>query len=284
MYKLISLLRKLAFHPSPVKRLQITLLYCALGLCANFYTLQLFCTPVWWATVICIAFVIAVAFIPFVAYKPLLVVFYFLLGAGVPVCIYIISFFSYPYPGDDVLPNVLLYLIGFVCFGISFLSFIPLYLLFHVYCYFRGAELFYRRYIVAGIILPLLVLSVYLFQLSGYCRKLQTLEAEVTTTKDYILLLPRDYFTERYLGMHWKYHTRLCYLYDGQRPPLHDPFMVVGLWVNPYLLNHQSSAGKGFTYKCNIDSSKKYYHLLFPSMPMELTCRCSYGGALLNYP
>jgi hypothetical protein len=284
MNKLISFVLKLAFHPSRVKRLQITLLYCTIGLFANFYTLQLFCTPVWWASLICIAFVTAVAFIPFVAYKPLLALFYFLLGVGVPVCVYIISFFSYPYPGDEVLLNVLLYLIGFVCFGISFLSFIPLYLMYHVYCYFKGAELLYRRYILAGIISPLLVLSFYLFQLSGYCNKLQSLEAEATITKDYMLLLPRNYFTERYLGMHWKYHTRLCYLYDGQRPPLHDPFMVVGLWVYPYLIYHQSRSGKGFTYKYNIDSSKKYYHLLFPSMPMELTCRCSYGTVFRNYP
>ncbi len=128
----------------------------------------------------------------------------------------------------------------------------------------------------------MLVLFFYLFQLSRYCRKLQDIEAEATTTQDDMLRLPRDYFTERYLGMHWKYHTRLCYLYDGQRPPLHDPFMVVGLWVFPYLQNHQSVSGKGFTYKYHIDTSKKYYHLLFPSMPMEVSCKCSYGIVFLN--
>ena len=30
--------------------------------------------------------------------------------------------------------------------------------------------------------------------------------------------------TERILGMHFRYHTRIC-IYDGWRPPLHDPAM-----------------------------------------------------------
>jgi hypothetical protein len=281
---MISFIRKLTFHPSRVKRLQITLLYCALGLFANFFTFQLFCTPVWWASIICAAFVFAVALIPFVTYRPLRAVLYFLLGTGVPVCIYIIAFFSYPYPADQVFVNVVLFLFGFVYFGVSILAFIPLYMLYHVYRYFQDAGLLGRRCVAAGAILPMLVLSVYLFQLSGYCHRLQSIEATTMTTGDYMLRLPRGYFTERYLGMHWKYHTRLCYLYDGQRPPLHDPFMVVGLLVYPYLLHHQSRSGKGFTYNYDIDTSKKYYHLLFPSLPMEVPCKCSYSTILRDYP
>ena len=37
--------------------------------------------------------------------------------------------------------------------------------------------------------------------------------------------------TERIAGMHFLYHTRFC-IYDGWRPPLHDPAMVLGMRLN----------------------------------------------------
>ncbi len=37
--------------------------------------------------------------------------------------------------------------------------------------------------------------------------------------------------TEKILGMHFIYHTRICE-YDGWRPPKHEPILVIGMWLN----------------------------------------------------
>jgi hypothetical protein len=43
--------------------------------------------------------------------------------------------------------------------------------------------------------------------------------------------LDKNFMTEKILGMHFIYHTEYC-PYDGWRPPIHEPILVIGMWLN----------------------------------------------------
>ncbi len=75
-----------------------------------------------------------------------------------------------------------------------------------------------------------------------------------------------NYLTELILGAHWKYHTELC-LYDGDRPPFHDPVLVI---ANKILFPY-SLFNEGMTWYEN----KDLYKHIYPEMPTKFDCHCS---------
>lgn len=70
--------------------------------------------------------------------------------------------------------------------------------------------------------------------------------------------------TERIAGMHFLYHTRIC-IYDGWRPPLHDPAMVLGKRLN-----------LGFDPLCGMELEDRValYHSMYPDRPVTAKCAC----------
>lgn len=76
--------------------------------------------------------------------------------------------------------------------------------------------------------------------------------------------LKTGYFTERILGAHFKYHTRICE-YDGWRPPLHDPAFVIGLWSTW----HNDPLDLPLKERLNL--YKKFY----PYNKTKLECSCA---------
>ncbi|MGD1847891.1 MAG: hypothetical protein ACFB10_21055 [Salibacteraceae bacterium] len=73
------------------------------------------------------------------------------------------------------------------------------------------------------------------------------------------------YLSELLLGAHWKYHTQLC-LYDGWRPPYHDPTLVMSTWLFHFT--------DGFEYWYTLPQSAALYQILFPEQPVQFQCRC----------
>ena len=71
--------------------------------------------------------------------------------------------------------------------------------------------------------------------------------------------------TERILGMHFRYHTRIC-IFDGWRPPLHDPAMVLGMFLNG-----------GCDPLCGMDLEERValYHAFYPTKSVTAPCACS---------
>jgi hypothetical protein len=78
--------------------------------------------------------------------------------------------------------------------------------------------------------------------------------------------LERNFYTEKILGMHFLYHTDFCYL-DGWRPPLHEPFLVIGHWWN----------GKKDPLKMPLRERLGLYKQFFPEKPFKLDCSCAYS-------
>ena len=71
--------------------------------------------------------------------------------------------------------------------------------------------------------------------------------------------------TERILGMHFRYHTRFCF-FDGWRPPLHDPAMVLGMRL---------TGDKDPLAGMLLESRVVLYHTVYPSHPVKADCACS---------
>jgi hypothetical protein len=101
------------------------------------------------------------------------------------------------------------------------------------------------------------------FYLAGFKKQYQSFE--VTVKQGKVASLPANYFTERLLGIGFKYHTQLEFVYDGWRPPLHDPFLNLGLWL-------YADSSYPFPELSRI----KYHSLLFPGIPLKVNCPCSY--------
>lgn len=79
--------------------------------------------------------------------------------------------------------------------------------------------------------------------------------------------------TERILGMHFRYHTRIC-IYDGWRPPLHDPAMVMGM-----RLTGDKDPLAGMT----LETRLLLYHEVFPTLPVKNHCACSRESKRYHY-
>ena len=79
--------------------------------------------------------------------------------------------------------------------------------------------------------------------------------------------------TERILGMHFRYHIRIC-IFDGWRPPLHDPAMVIGM-----RLTGDKDPLEGMT----LETRLQLYHEVYPSLPVKNNCACSLESAENGY-
>jgi hypothetical protein len=261
MKRFLAFFKRIAFHPDPVYRTVITVLYCGMGLVANFFLFQVFCVPVIHAVIACILFFIAVAFLPFISHRTVKLLAYFLLGIGIPVCLYCIWFLmDFWEDYNPILYYILMYLLLALFFGLGLLAYIPVYLLYHIYRYYRLGNRPQRIALISGCVLPFIALSIYLLE---FKKQYKLFEAAVASEK--IETLDRNYFTERLLGIGIKYHARLEFTYDGWRPPMHDPFLNLGIWLY---------AGSFYPHR-DIDRIH-YYKLLFPNIPLKLNCPCSY--------
>ncbi|MBO4600228.1 MAG: hypothetical protein J5641_05770 [Bacteroidales bacterium] len=78
---------------------------------------------------------------------------------------------------------------------------------------------------------------------------------------------------ERIAGMHFLYHTRIC-IYDGWRPPLHDPAMVLGMWLN---------GGRDPLCGMELKDRVTLYHTMYPDRSVKARCACCKESALNGY-
>ena len=82
--------------------------------------------------------------------------------------------------------------------------------------------------------------------------------------KSYFNQLDRNFMTEKILGMHFIYHTRLC-IYDGWRPPRHEPILVIGMWLN----------GREDPLHVDLEKRLELYKKFFPENQYKFECSCS---------
>jgi len=274
MRRFIGFVKKVTFHPDPVVRLIITLVYCGVGIFVNFFCLQVFCMPVLYARVLCTAFFVAILLYPFVKANWIKIPLCFLLGTGVPISVYCIFFL-----GGPLLLNYIGFVLEILLLGAGLLAFIPFYLLRHIRIYYRQANVLGRRIIMVGVYTPLVALCIYMYLFNRYAVKAGQIAKSVNSTEELVNQLPKNYFTERILGLHWKYHTSLSYIYDGWRPPLHDPFFLVARWFNFF----SSTNFYEPPWPWYNEEAVKFYHRKFPDLPIRENCPCSYCRDGIQY-
>ncbi|MFN8283628.1 MAG: hypothetical protein U0U67_10465 [Chitinophagales bacterium] len=85
--------------------------------------------------------------------------------------------------------------------------------------------------------------------------------------KSNFTVLEKNYYTEKILGMHFIYHTRLC-IYDGWRPPKHDPALIIGMWLNKRV----------DPLHVSLEKRLSLYKQFFPDNKVKFSCSCA-----LNY-
>jgi hypothetical protein len=257
--KFIKWFSRVCFHPNEIARLCITTGYCGLGILANFYALQALCIPVWPATLVSglfLAAILAVAFIPQPAIRKFV---YLLLGTGIPVCIYLILFLSDPW---SLISNYIYYALGILWLGLGLLAFIPLYLLWHVYRYYQSGTSSEKRYLLVGAAIITLLLGTEVFRYYQTAGRITHALSGNRLSK-----MPNNRYKERLLGIGFKYHTKIEYIYDGWRPPLHDPALNIYLWC--FSNTYHPSVASGF------DAQIRLYHQYFPEEPVRVRCACS---------
>lgn len=75
--------------------------------------------------------------------------------------------------------------------------------------------------------------------------------------------LDKNFMTEKILGMHFIYHTQFC-VYDGWRPPKHEPILIIGMWLN------NGVDPLNVDLKTRLDLYKKF----FPDNKFKFDCSC----------
>jgi hypothetical protein len=261
----------------------LNVLLCAAALWAN-SRYQLFCRPVPWATA-----VLVVSMVPLITYglfrerimKGSGVVF-FLFGIAACVCVYCILF------------------IGLMNFGALFGVFMKPYLLLlylpHIlllqvrHHIIRSAYAHKWRAFGGGVAL---CLCAALFMGAWFRAEHPSVEAAIADPEQHAASVQPNYMTERMLGLHFKYHTALN-LFDGWRPPLHDPLIVTALWLNyPFM---DASSAKHFrknllrgggpffhTGPWDLQARTTVYKRVFPENPLRQECSCAKGYAKMYF-
>ncbi len=258
---------------------------------------QYFCVPVTWASVILILLVLSMVFYEFVKKDSYLdFAISFIHGIGILVCIYCLIFYN----GYSLVLFALV--LSFFCAWVGFVfigTFLVLYKLidkalkinrFDEHKIGATPMLFWALTVA----LPLVWLIQIVKRLGQKNVKHKALASfsfvlmlvftgffisahkKVTDNKTLILSfdekkireLQSDFFTnymlERAMGWAMIYHTELC-VFDGWRPPMHDPFLVVSDWF----------LKKGEPLDSDFETKKKLYKAFYPQISIKKKCSCA---------
>lgn len=262
-------IKLLPFHPDRRARTLITMVYTLVALAVNFFFLQVFCMPVWWTAIPLVLFIISLILFPY-AGSGLKTVLAFFLGTGIFICVYSVIFLADPW---ENYAGYVVYIVGILLLGLGLLPFIFVYYLYHIYRYFIASHWAARLMMLAGLLLPIIVTVIYL---APFQQKLEAFKTACGTGGDHNMdyryemalpqLLEADMYTEQFVGIGLKYHTKLDYEFDGWRPPMHNPLLNIGLWLysNTY-------------YPRRYLNRPKYYKHYFPDRSYKVSCPCSYS-------
>jgi hypothetical protein len=101
----------------------------------------------------------------------------------------------------------------------------------------------------------------------------QAIEAVEESKRTGYQSLEKTFMIEKIVGMHFKYHTRVCE-YDGWRPPMHEPALIIGRWF----------CDKRDPIDLNIVERIALYKKFFPGEPVKVNCSCAvmYGDEYLE--
>mgnify|MGYP001806078952 CR=1 FL=1 len=244
---------------------------------------QLFCRPVPWAATVIVLFCISFLVLPLInKQSKFLNLVAAVCGLGFFIAVYIIFFARYEY-------------LIFVAFNVPFiliLHFIlrfvkrkfktnvfdalyfypaivltPFLLLFQLWVFLKSLQTkTQKRLFVATPVLTLIVCLILAVQINNIINRISVAKDKEKELKEIVSNPINYYLTELILGAHWKYHTELC-LYDGWRPPFHDPVLVAANKVLfPFAHFYQGT---------DLQNANKLYKVIYPNKPTSFDCKCA---------
>ncbi|MBD2769646.1 hypothetical protein IC235_17285 [Hymenobacter sp. BT664] len=239
---------------------------------ANEHCVQGFCQPVPWAAGVLLASTAAFLLWPWLKHVAgLNYLLLFLMGVHFTVCLYC-TYFIGP---SQLLPVLLFFFLLF-----PMLLWVPV--LFGAQAARRAwtAELAGAKAVFALGVLALVPVQCWA---EYQYREIEAAVARVPPAQRHraalAAVVPRTYMAERLAGALFKYHNYPEFIFDGWRPPLHDPLVNVSLWarsgvdVNPLQAPWQDSTGKEVANR--LEEQARFYHLLFPERPLKVDCACA---------
>jgi hypothetical protein len=146
-----------------------------------------------------------------------------------------------------------------ILFGSGLVTIIPLFFVLQLATkyFFKPITKSVFRYFLSGCILCVVVATCF-----GLAYRFAINSIEKFKESDYAIL-EKNFMTEKILGMHFIYHTRICE-YDGWRPPKHDPALVIGMWLN----------GRKDPLNVDLETRLGLYRKFFPGNRYKFDCSC----------
>jgi hypothetical protein len=153
----------------------------------------------------------------------------------------------------------------------------PYFFLFQLITVFKRLRSLGQKFaFVSSSVLTLTISVCLCYQISAIFKKVEASGNFPATLSELSKNPINRYLIELILGSHWKYHTELCVVYDGWRPPFHDPVLVIS---NALLFPNQTFAkGTKLFFMPNIapkdTNNFLLYKQLYPENPTSFYCRC----------
>lgn len=244
------MLKKICLCFSQANRLAIlNAILIAIAVGFNTY-LQAFCIPTTWAAIVLAICFANTVFYPILQRTRFAPITAFINGIALCVFIYCVLFLGH------------INLLGFflIIVGLGLVTFIP---------HFFVAQLIWENLIspVNNIcrycFLSAIIMCLFAAGYTGYKYK-QALSAIQRFKQSGYTTLDKTFMTEKILGMHFIYHTQICE-YDGWRPPMHEPALVVGLWLS----------NSTDPLKVDLKTRLALYKKFFPERKYKYDCSCA---------
>jgi hypothetical protein len=238
------------FLAQPIHLATLNAILIVAGIFTNVYY-QVFCIPVTWSIfVLGICFLNTILF-PIVRNK----MTHFISGISFCVFLYCILFLAW---------LNLWSLAIILAFGIGLIAYVPHFLLIQTLKknYDTRKKKINRSFLLGTILSISLALGSHYFYRKSFQDVVNFENGKYTH-------LEKNYFTERILGTGIIYHTNIC-VYDGWRPPKHDPIYVFNLWLTKF---------KNPLVGLSLEKRLLYYKRFFPDRKYKFDCSCANEGS-----
>ncbi len=223
---------------------------------------QVFCQPTLWAAIVLIICFANIIIYPFFKDSKFAYLTGLVNGFSIGVFIYCIIFLgSFSYLG---------FLLIFF-FGIGLFAYVPHIMILQLI----SASLIFQKNNLVRISFLLgmgLFISIVFFFNTQYKKALVDID---NFKKSGYTKLEQSFMTEKIVGMYFKYHTEIC-IYDGWRPPLHDPALIIGQWFN----GKEDPLTDNTNDRYDLSRRIELYQKFFPNESVKVSCSCAaqYSG------
>jgi len=223
-----------------------------LGIAGNTY-FQVFCRPTLWAGILIAISFVTTALLPVLTnVQKLTAPVYFIAGVSFMLFLYCLIFFNF---------LILLSPLAIFYYGTGFLLLIPPFFIIQLgrKGFLNPVCIIARRYFLGGILVSLA------FMMTSIILYNQALNDIEDFKRSNYSELKTTFMTEKILGIGFLYHTEYC-LYDGWRPPLHEPMVNIGYWAH----------GLEDPLQIQLKERLSLYRKFFPDHSPKLECSCAW--------